>query len=315
MIPEPFEEPSTPAQAATQPTASASSPTPPNTQPTTEAAIDPEPRPQTQDAGQEPRNGSNANPTDNNTTEQPAQINTPNGTQEVGQVTAAAVGGDQPEARPHTRARVDPLAVAHRLQGRPDWPEIEQRRDELIKEGRGRGLTRSDAQYWAYSEIDRLYPPETAHDTPAPRSGHTESQLSAGGTDTYENGKSAGGCAFESGGVSGLGDIPAGWPSLPANASLQAEVGWVQANRLRIVEGDKVILSRALGPAPSHAALGWLETSIRAYSKWCDIAARAASSQADEQEHVRRERLAVEEITALVAEMSPRCPHCNGLLE
>lgn len=36
--------------------------------------------------------------------------------------------------------------------------------------------------------------------------------------------------------VQGLSDIPAPWGELPANASLQAEIGWSQANRLRIVE-------------------------------------------------------------------------------
>jgi hypothetical protein len=109
-------------------------------------------------------------------------------------------------------------------------------------------------------------------------------------------------------GVQGLGDLPPNWPTLPPNASLTAEIQWVQANRLRVIVGgfeDSAIvdLSRALVPAPSHSAIGWLETSIRAYAKYCDIAAKATQNAEDEKEHVRRERLAIEEIRGLLAEM------------
>jgi hypothetical protein len=59
--------------------------------------------------------------------------------------------------------------------------------------------------------------------------------------------------------------------------------GWVQAQRLRIVteqaSGATVVhLDRAGAPAPSWAALGWLETSIRSYAKFVDVAARATST-------------------------------------
>ena len=36
-----------------------------------------------------------------------------------------------------------------------------------------------------------------------------------------------------------------------------------------------VHLDQALSPAPSWAALGWLETSIRSYAKYVDVAAKA----------------------------------------
>jgi RNA polymerase-binding transcription factor DksA len=43
-----------------------------------------------------------------------------------------------------------------------------------------------------------------------------------------------------------------------------------------------------------------------------DVAAKATSSQQDEQEHVRRERLALEEIDALLTEIdADTCPHCG----
>lgn len=103
-------------------------------------------------------------------------------------------------------------------------------------------------------------------------------------------------------GVQGLGDIPADWPALPANASLPAEVSWVQANRLRVVQAGAVDLSRALSPAPSHAALGWLETSILYPSKFADVAVKASADHQDDQEDVRRERIALADVQALLAE-------------
>jgi len=114
--------------------------------------------------------------------------------------------------------------------------------------------------------------------------------------------------APECGQVQGLGRIPKGWPDLPPNASLQAELAWVQANRLSIVDtassGATVVsLAEARSPAPSMAALGWLETSIRSYAKYVDVLARAMGTAADEVEHVRRERAAIEEIRALLREM------------
>ncbi|MFO7903005.1 MAG: hypothetical protein R6U98_10110, partial [Pirellulaceae bacterium] len=121
--------------------------------------------------------------------------------------------------------------------------------------------------------------------------------------------------------VQGLGDIPADWPQLPENASLQAELGWCQANRLRIVEelpsgSTRVHLDQAGTPAPSMASLGWLETSIRSYAKYVDVVARSLSVVADEQAMVRRERMAIGRIRALLAQMrvegdddaSPRAP-------
>jgi len=107
--------------------------------------------------------------------------------------------------------------------------------------------------------------------------------------------------------VNGLDVIPEDWPTLPANASLAAEIQWVQSSRLHCVRehGDRteVDLSRALAPAPSWSALGWLETSIRAYSKYVDVAAKISSTLEDDRETAKRERLAIDEVRALLAEM------------
>lgn len=103
--------------------------------------------------------------------------------------------------------------------------------------------------------------------------------------------------------VAGLADLPDGWPSLPANASLAAEVGWVQANRLRVVQSGQVDLSRALSPAPSHAALSWLETAILFPSKFADVSVKAAQTQQDGAAETRRERAFVAGVRALLADM------------
>ncbi len=108
--------------------------------------------------------------------------------------------------------------------------------------------------------------------------------------------------------LQGLGDVPAAWGDLPDNASLAAEIGWCQANRLRVVEERTsnltvVHLDRARTPAPSWAALGWLETSIRSYAKFVDVAARALTTQTDEAAHVRSELIAIDDIRALLDEM------------
>ena len=188
--------------------------------------------------------------------------------------------------------QVDPLTVTQRLQREGRWAgQIEFERDEMMKLARTRGMSKSAAQLWTYAELDRMYPPPSEKGTMPPDGG---------------------------GPIQGLGDIPPAWPDLPDNASLAVEVGWVQANRLRIVteqaSGATIVhLSRSLSPAPSWAALGWLETSIRSYAKYVDVAAKATASDDGEAAVMRRERMAIEEMEALLAEMMPpdACPECG----
>ncbi len=182
---------------------------------------------------------------------------------------------------------VDPLSVTKRLQRDGRWVEVEPIRNRLIKECRQQGMSKPDAQAWTYSELNRLYPP-------------LEAEWTAGSD--YHLGSA------EGGNVTGLSDIPASWGELPANASLQAEVSWVQANRLWVVEekpnGATVVhLHLARMPAPSWSALGWLETSIRAYAKFVDVAAKATSVQDNEQAEIRREIQSIAEVRRILAEM------------
>jgi hypothetical protein len=154
-----------------------------------------------------------------------------------------------------------------------------------------------------WSELDRLYPPV---DPKRQNSADLKNDASQALTVTSGNDSQA--SPLRSGVIHGLADLPPDWPELPANASLAAEVGWVQAERLRIVEerpggATVVTLALARSPAPSWAALSWLETSIRSYAKFVEVAAKVASAPDDEQAQAKRERMAIDGIRSLLAEM------------
>jgi hypothetical protein len=202
-------------------------------------------------------------------------------------------------------SKVDPLAILERLRREGRWVEAEAVKNGMLREARRQGMNRDEAQLWAYEQINQLYPPlEEGEDKPE-KEGEGSVTPTDGGNAEDGNGCGAG---AREGRVQGLGDLPATWPELPGNASQQAELAWVQAVRLDVIEerpsGAVVVhLDRADTPAPSKAALGWLETSIRSYAKYVDVVARGLRDEHDEAEHVRRERMAIAEIKALLAEM------------
>ena len=212
--------------------------------------------------------------------------------------------GDDVETADAIRSR-----VTARLLSDGQWTAAEPVRDQLMREARQAGLSKDDAKRQAYSALDERFPPRDK----SSNRGENESRGDAGGVDypvTRNNvaGVQSPAHATEAA-VTGLSDIPDSWPTLPQNATLAAEVSWVQANRLSVVRdlGDRAIvdLSRAMSPAPSWAALGWLETSIRAYAKFVDVAAKASAHVEDERDMVRRERMAIDEIRGLLTEMLP----------
>lgn len=175
---------------------------------------------------------------------------------------------------------VDVLSISKRLQRDPRWPEIiEPLRTKMMKDCRQKGLSKAEAQAETYSELERQYPPEVIDSTEPAVEGHADQS------------------------ISGLGDIPEGWPQLPSNAQLQVEIAWVTANRLVVRSGKGVDLSRALSPAPSYSALSWLETSILFPSKFADISVKATANQDEEKEFIKREKMAIEEIRSLLKEM------------
>ena len=168
--------------------------------------------------------------------------------------------------------------------------EVAKFRQQVRDACRKGGWSKGEAMERAWAEAFKAFPPPAEEEA---KPGEAAPAVSIRG---------------ESGRIHGLGSIPKAWGELPTNASLQAELGWVQANRLLVVEeqasgATTVSLAKAQGPAPSMAALGWLETSIRAYSKYVDVVARGLKDEVDEAEHVRRERMAIEDIRALLQEM------------
>ena len=203
----------------------------------------------------------------------------------------AAVDGGQAESP----ARVEETRWQAEKRLRIEGRDIEAGvfRNRVRDECRAKGMTRREAHDHAWAAAIASFPPpgEPAVDVPLPE---------APAPEPASNGSN--------GPLSGLGEIPAAWAELPANASLQAELGWVQSNRLAIVEekpsGSTVVhLDRAAEPAPSRAALGWLETSIRSYAKYVEVVARTLSTSVDADEQVRRERVAMGDIDALLDEM------------
>lgn len=246
----------------------------------------------TAQAQQEPGNAaSDVAPTpDTQANEQPADT-ADAGTQATGNVPGPASAAER-EPVYHVRVR-------DRLQQHPEWKRIiatvrEMRADTAIP-AKGR-------ETFIWGEMDRLYP-----ELPPGDSSRTLSATRSGGepVKTVETTSTP---QVADTRVKGLGDLPPSWPEIPANASLAAEVGWVQAERLRIVDekpgGATVVnLERARSPAPSWAALSWLETSIRSYAKFVEVAAKVSGSNADEQANVRRERMAIDEIRSILAQM------------
>jgi hypothetical protein len=201
---------------------------------------------------------------------------------------------------------MDILEVTRNWQRDGRWTEIEPQRDELMRIARRSGLEKEAARMEVYAKLLELYPQRETQES------REESREDEGGdANPAARNDGAGGNthARDEASVTGLSDVPDSWPTLPPNATLAQEISWVQANRLSVVRdlGERAVvdLRKAMSPAPSWAALGWLETSIRAYAKFVDVAAKASAHVEDERDMVRRERLAIDEIRGLLAEMLP----------
>jgi len=226
---------------------------------------------------------------------------------------ATAAQPDPPRERTQEEAIALGSRVYRRLNAQQMWcGEMGPLRANAAKKLRAAGVPAHEARARSWEELDRLYPPLAENvpsppDSPPPVVSKPQELTIQGAKD--EKAKSASNGAFDDGGrIQGLGNIPEGWPALPPNAGQQAELAWVQANRLGVCDelpsgAVRVHLSRAHTPAPSHAALGWLETSIRSYAKYVDVVARTLKDEEAEAESVRRERMAIEDIRSLLGEM------------
>lgn len=205
-------------------------------------------------------------------------------------------------------AVLDAPLIAHAKLGESRHTCWERLRKEARAAGMPKGQGTGTAYEWATREVELLFPPKEPEPeaepevTEEPESVAVEPEFIAIPEGVFPASFSPTPIPSDQG-VPGLGTIPESWGQLPANASLQSEIAWVSANRLRVRDGNGVDLSRALSPAPSYSALSWLETSILFPSKFADISVKATQNQEDEAQHVRREKLAIDEIRALLAEM------------
>ena len=73
--------------------------------------------------------------------------------------------------------------------------------------------------------------------------------------------------------------------------------------RLTSIPTPKQFQETPFSHSTGELRLGWLETSIRSYSKYVDVAAKATANADDEAEVWRHERMALEEVQALLDEM------------
>ena len=182
--------------------------------------------------------------------------------------------------------------------------------ERLRKEARAAGLPRGQgpgtAYEWATRETDRLFPAPLPPEPPPPP--EPEPVIPDDPPPEPEEPEAipepeAIIAADKPAADSLVFAVPESWGELPDNATLQAEIAWVSANRLRVRDGSGVDLSRAKTPAPSYSALSWLETSILFPSKFADISVKATANQDDEKELIRREKMSIEEIRSILAEM------------
>ncbi len=178
------------------------------------------------------------------------------------------------------------IELTERLRREGNWSAASKFKDDALRDFRSKGMKRDEASEAAWDAMEQAFPPIA---NVAATAGMREEVV----TDTR---------------IQGLSEIPSDWPPLADNASLQAEIGWCQANRLRVVEESAsgvvtVHLVRARTPAPSWAALGWLETSIKTYAKFVDVAARVTAVQDGEAADIRREIQSIEEVRRLLASM------------
>jgi len=176
--------------------------------------------------------------------------------------------------------------------------------ERLRQEARSAGMAKREAYIYATREVDRVWMPPEPVAEPEPPAPEPEPEIVEPASVVEPPAAQEPPPAAAADGLAGLSELPDTWPPLPANAALAVEVAWVQASRLRVVHGGAVDLGRALGPAPSHAALAWLETSVLFPAKWADVCVRATQDQQDDQQDVRRERVALAEIQALLAEVA-----------
>ncbi len=94
----------------------------------------------------------------------------------------------------------------------------------MMRLARKQGMSKFQAQAWVYTELDRLYASLGTGDTEPQKATLSPSSAETGGPGQAAGRGSHPTMSGVDGQIQGLGDLPKGWPDLPASASLSS--GW-----------------------------------------------------------------------------------------
>lgn len=185
-----------------------------------------------------------------------------------------------------TESRIE---LTERLRAEGRWAEASNFRETARADFRAKKMSRQDAVEAAWEAMAEAYPPLSVAEAPA-----NPGALEAAATHAP----------------------PVPWPDLPTDADFGEEVRWVHQQYIRIVEegprGRVIHWDRASVKPPSTGACSlarWAAENRTAFYK--DMLPRIMAKVddgAEEEANIRRERMAIEEIRGLLAEMLQDSP-------
>lgn len=194
---------------------------------------------------------------------------------------------------------VDKLELDHRFSREKRKPEVDAFRQAYIKQCRAQGMSRELAAKHAWAECARQFPPlpEPAAEDPVEEEPEEERTVKQQ-------------------------ELP--WKDLPGQADYEAEVLWVyQQYAIVVVErsAKSAILAwdQATEVPPSMAAVGLMKWASKNQTKFYDsMVPKIMAKKSDQDEEiVKREKLAVEKIEEMLVELEERfrergvCPNCS----
>jgi len=176
------------------------------------------------------------------------------------------------------------IELTERLRAEGRWAEASDFKETARGDFRAKGMKRAEAAEAAWEAMAEAYPPLPVAESPA-NPGVPE----AVATDAS----------------------PIPWPDLPTVGDFGEEVRWVHQQYIRIVEeglrGRVIHWDRASVKPPSAGACSlarWAAENRTAFYK--DMLPKImakADDQAEEEANIRRERMAIDEIRGLLAQM------------
>ena len=176
------------------------------------------------------------------------------------------------------------IALTERLRREGRWAEASKLKDTALADFRAKGMKRDEAAEAAWAAMAEAYPPLTA----------VEATADPGAPD-----------------VAATDACPIPWSDLPTEAEFGDEVRWVHSQYIRIIEenprGRRIHWDRATVKPPSTGACSLArfaaENRTAFYKDMLPkIMANTDDQDATEKANVKREKMALEEIRALLAE-------------